>query len=68
MRQMVDGVTLDLTTQHVTGATALPTLCRSLSRHWNDAALAERVRLALRSSGAVLAVALMLAGRRRMYV
>ena len=48
---MVDGVTLDLTTQHVTGATALPTLCRSLSRHWNDAALAERVRLALRSSG-----------------
>ena len=48
---MAGGITLDLATQHVTGATALPTLCRSLSQHWNDAALAERVRLALRSSG-----------------
>ena len=51
VRQMVDGVTLDLTTQHVTGATALPTLCRSLGQHWNDTKLAETVRLALRSSG-----------------
>ena len=48
---MASGVTLDLATQCVTGATALPTLCRSLGRHWNDTELAESVRLALRSSG-----------------